>query len=300
MFESNDGLKYGALHFVEGFSVLAVPLTKLLRKGPESGKEFTVYSDASHVGLGCVLMEEGKVVAYASRQLKLHKVNYPTHDLELEAVVFALKIWRHYLYGEKTIIYMDHKSLKYLLTQKELSLRQRRWIELLKDYDCSIEYHSGKANVVADALSRRVVSDLRVMCARLSLYDDGSLLVELQLRPTWTDRIKEKQLLDESLVSHFQQVGNGETSDFGLNGEGVLCFYGRVCIPKDADLRQSILREAHGSPYAMHPGGNKLYRDLRELYWWPGLKREVTYYVSKCLMCQQVKAEHQLPSGLLQ
>ena len=200
--------------------MMAAPLTKLIKKGvpfvwiekqqeaferlkkvlteapvliqPESGKDFTVYSDASHVGLGCVLMQEGKVVAYASRQLKPHEGNYPTHDLKLAAVIFALKIWRHYLYGERCIIYTDHKSLKYLLTQKELNLRQRRWIELLKDYDCSIEYHPGKANVVADALSRRAVSDLRAMFARLSLYDDRSLLAELQVRPTWVDQIKEK------------------------------------------------------------------------------------------------------------
>ncbi|KAG8474779.1 hypothetical protein CXB51_031703 [Gossypium anomalum] len=225
--------------FVEGFSVMATPLTKLIRKGLEFGKDFTVYSDASHMGLGCVLMQEGKVVAYASRKLKPHEGNYPTHDLELAAVIFALKIWRHYLYGERCVIYTDHKSLKYLLAQKELNLRQRRWIELLKDYDCSIEYHPGKANVVADALSRRVVSDLRAMFARLSLYDDGSLLAELQ----------------------------------------------------DSELRQSILKEAHGGRCAMHAGGNKLYADLQELYWWPG---------GKCLTCQQVKAEHQLPSGLLQ
>ena len=167
--------------FVRGFSVIASPLTKLLRKGikfewtakcqnsfeqlkgmlveapvltqPTPGKEYTLYSDASCIGLGCVLMQDGKVVAYASRQLKPHEQSYPTHDLELAAVVFALKIWRHYLYGEKCRIYTDHKSLKYLLTWKELNLRQRRWLELLKDYDCIIDYHPGKANKVADALS---------------------------------------------------------------------------------------------------------------------------------------------------
>ncbi|KAA3465845.1 DNA/RNA polymerases superfamily protein [Gossypium australe] len=289
--------------FVEGLSLIAAPLTKLLRKGvqfvwtdkqqesferlkkilteapvliqPEARREFVVYCDASQIGLGCVLMQEGMVVAYASRQLRPHEVNYATHDLELAAVVFALKIWRHYLYGEKSIIYTDHKTLKYLLTQKELNLRQRRWIELLKDYNCSIEYHSSKANAVADALSCKVVSDLRAMFARISLYEDDSLLTELQVK-------------------------SGETVDFGLNNEGMLCFRGKVCMPKDSELRQMVLREAHSRTYAMHPGGNKMYQDLRELYWWLGLKREVTDFVSRCLTCQQVKAEHQLPLGLLQ
>ncbi|KAL4037832.1 hypothetical protein IC575_001432 [Cucumis melo] len=127
---------------------------------PDGSGNFVIYSDASKKGLGCVLMQQGKVVAYASRQLKIHEQNYPTHDLELAAVVFALKIWRHYLYGEKIQIYTDHKSLKYFFTQKELNMRQRRWLELVKDYDCEILYHPGKANVVADALSRKVAHSL--------------------------------------------------------------------------------------------------------------------------------------------
>ena len=118
------------------------------------GLEYVVYSDASRNGLGCVLMQQGKVVAYASQQLRPHELNYPTHDLELAVVVFALKIWRHYLHGEKCQIFTDHKSLKYILSQKELNLRQRRWIELLKDYDFTIEYHPGKANVVEMHLAR--------------------------------------------------------------------------------------------------------------------------------------------------
>ena len=105
-------------------------------------------------------MQEGKVVAYASTQLKLHEKNYPTHDLELAAIVFALKIWRHYLYGEKYFIYTDHKSLKYFPSQRELNLRQRRWMKLIKDYDCVIDYHPGKANVVAGPLSRKSVQTL--------------------------------------------------------------------------------------------------------------------------------------------
>ena len=122
---------------------------------PTPGKEYTMYSDASRNGLGCVLMQDGKEAAYALRQLKPHEQNYPTHDLELATVVFALKIWQHYLYGERCRIYTDHKSLKYLLTRKKLNLRQRRWLELFKDYDCIVDYYPGKANMVRDALSRK-------------------------------------------------------------------------------------------------------------------------------------------------
>ena len=122
---------------------------------PTPGREYALYSDASKIGLGCILMQDGKVVACASRQMKPHGQNYPTHDLELAVVGFALNIWRHYLYGEKCNRFTVHKSLKYLLTQKELNLRQRRWLELFKDYDCIIDYHPRKANVGADALSRK-------------------------------------------------------------------------------------------------------------------------------------------------
>ena len=139
---------------------------------PTSGKEYTLYSDVSGIGLGCVLMQDGKVVAYASRQLKPHEQNHPTHDLELVAVVFSLKIWRHYLYGEKCIIYTNHKSIKYLLTRKELNLRQRRWLELFKDYECIIDYHLGKANVVADALSRKAMVALSLQHNEWRLADD--------------------------------------------------------------------------------------------------------------------------------
>ncbi|GKB78999.1 putative reverse transcriptase domain-containing protein, partial [Tanacetum coccineum] len=122
---------------------------------PDRPEDFVVYCDASEIGLGCVLMQRGKVIAYASRQLKIHEKNYTTHDLELGAVVFALKIWRHYLYGTKSVIYTDHKSLQHIFSQKELNMRQCRWIELFSDYDYEIFYHPGKANVVADALSRK-------------------------------------------------------------------------------------------------------------------------------------------------
>ena len=123
------------------------------------------------------------MVAYASRQLKPHEKNYLTHDFELATIVFALKIWRHYLYGEKRFIYTDHKSLKYLPSQREFNLRQRRWMELIKDYDCVIDYHPGKANVVADALSRKSVQTLQALNAQLSLLDDGEIVAELIAKP---------------------------------------------------------------------------------------------------------------------
>nr|GFA53062.1 putative reverse transcriptase domain-containing protein [Tanacetum cinerariifolium] len=120
---------------------------------PDGSGNFVVYCDASHKGLGAILMQREKVIAYASRQLKIHLKNYTTHDLELGAVMFALKMWRHYLYGTKCIVFTVHKSLQLILDQKGLNMRQRRWLELLSDYDSEIRYHPGKANVVADALS---------------------------------------------------------------------------------------------------------------------------------------------------
>jgi ribonuclease HI len=169
--------------FIENFSIVAKPLTLLTHKDtkfiwteeqekafrtlkeklttapilslPEQNGGFAIYSDASFQGFGCVLQQNSKVIAYASRQLKKHEENYTTHDLEFGAVIFALKLWRHYLYGTRFTIFTDHKSLQHVFDQKELNMRQRRWIELLNDYDCEIKYHPGKANVVADALSRK-------------------------------------------------------------------------------------------------------------------------------------------------
>ena len=181
-----------------------------------------IFSDASLNGLGCVLMQEGKVVVYASRQLKPHEKNYPTHDLELATIVFVLKIWRHYLYGEKCFIYTDHKSLKYLLSQRELNLRQRRWMELIKDYDCMIDYHPGKANVVADALSRKTMQTLRTLNAHLSLTDDGTVVEELIARPSLLNRVLETQRKDEKIVVIVSQIGNGKEIEFTVNEDGVL------------------------------------------------------------------------------
>ena len=140
----------------EAFQTLKARLTTApVLATPDSTKPFDVYCDASGTGLGCVLMQDNRVIAYASRSLRNHEKNYPTHDLELAAVIHALKLWRHHLMGTHCNIYTDHKSLKYIFTQADLNMRQRRWLELIKDYDLEVHYHPGKANVVADALSRK-------------------------------------------------------------------------------------------------------------------------------------------------
>ena len=129
--------------------------TTLILIVPDRGHGYTVYCDASRARLGCILMQSGRVVAYGSRQLKNHEQNYPTNDMELAAVVFTLKIWRHYLYGEQFEVYSDHKSLKYIFMQRDINMRPRRWMEFLDDYDFTLHYHHGKAIVVAHALSRK-------------------------------------------------------------------------------------------------------------------------------------------------
>ena len=274
--------------------VEALVLTQLI-----SGKEYTLYSDASGIGLGCVLMQDGKVVTYASRQLKPHEQNYPTHDLELAAVVYALKIWQHYLYGEKCRIYTDHKSLKYLLTKKELNLRQQRWLELFKDYDCRIDYQPGKANVVADALSRKIVATMSLHHSEWRLADDGAILAQLEVQPVLKQMIIDAQKNAEELQKKLQMIRDGDEIEFLVKESGSLYFQNRLCVPNDKEQKKKLLFEAHNTVFTMHPGGNKMYQDLKQHYWWKGMKRDVTEYVSKCLTCQQVKAEHQIPTGLL-
>ncbi|GJV58942.1 putative reverse transcriptase domain-containing protein [Tanacetum coccineum] len=163
---------------------------------PEGNDDFVVYCDASHQGLGAVLMQREKVIAYASRQLKPNEENYTTHDLELGAVVFALKIWRHYLYGTKCTVFTDHKSLQHILDQKELNMRQRRWLELLADYDCEIRYHPGKANVVADALSRKErIKPLRVRSLVMTIHPN----LPSQILKAQTEALKEENIKAENL-----------------------------------------------------------------------------------------------------
>ncbi|GKA53153.1 reverse transcriptase domain-containing protein [Tanacetum coccineum] len=198
-----------------------VPILSL----PDGAEDFIIYCNASNQGLGCILMKRDKVIEYTSRKLKIHPKNYTTHDLELGAVVFALKIWRHYLYMTNSVIYTDHKSLQHIFDQKELNMCQRRWIELFSDYDCEIRYHPGKVNVVADALSRKE----RVKPKRVRVM---SMTIQSSL--------KEKLL--------------------GSHNEAI---------------KTMIMDEAHTMRNSIHPGADKMYYDLRDIYWWPVMKKKI-------------------------
>ncbi|GJU67063.1 putative reverse transcriptase domain-containing protein [Tanacetum coccineum] len=250
----------------ELFSNIAKPMTKLTQKNvkfdwsekaeaafqllkhklcsapilalPEGCENFMVYCDASRKGLGTVLMQRGKVIAYASRKLKIHEKNYTTHDIELGDVVFALNMRRHYLYGTKCVMFTDHKSLQHILDKKELNMRQCRWLELLSDYDCEIRYHLGKANVILDA--------------------------QVKAR-------NEENYGTEDLCGMIKKLEP--------RADGTLCLNGRSWIPYFGNLRELIMYESHKSKYSVHPGSDKMYQDLKKLYWWLNMKAEIATYV---------------------
>ncbi|GJZ22559.1 putative reverse transcriptase domain-containing protein [Tanacetum coccineum] len=256
--------------FIANFSKIAKPLTLLTQKDkklewgdeqenafqtlkdmlcdapilalPEGAKDFIVYCDASNQGFGCVLMQRNKVTAYTSRQLKIHEKNYTTRDLELGAVVFALKMWRHYLYRTKIAIYTDHKILQRIFDQKELNMRQRR--------------------------------------------------IKARILEAQSEASKDVNAPTEMLKGLDKQLERKE--------DGGLYLVERIWVSAYGNLRTFIMSEAHTSKYSVHPGADKMYYDLRDLYWWPRMKKDIALYVSKCLTCFKVKAEHQKSSGLLQ
>ncbi|GJT69336.1 putative nucleotidyltransferase, ribonuclease H [Tanacetum coccineum] len=255
---------------------------------PEGNDDFVVYYDASHQVLGAVLMQREKVIAYASRQLKPNEENCTAHDLELGAVMFALKIWRHYPYGTKCTVFTNHKSLQHILHQKELNMRQRRWLELLADYDCEIRYHPGKVNVVADALSRKErIKPLRIRSLIMTVHPKlPSQILEPQI-----EALKEENIKAENL--------RGMDKVFEVRPDGTRCIKNRSWLPLFGNLRDLIMHESHKSKYSIHPGSDKMYQDLKKLYWWPNIKAIIAEYVGKCLTCSRVKAECQKPSSLL-
>ncbi|GJT00389.1 putative reverse transcriptase domain-containing protein [Tanacetum coccineum] len=280
--------------FIEGFSKIAKPMTKLTQKKvkfewgdkqdkqeaafqllkqklcsapilalPEGSEDFIVYCDASKKGLGAVLMQREKVISYASRQLKIHEKNYTTHDLELGAVVFALKIWRHYLYGTKCTVFTDHKSLQHILNQKELNMRQRRWLELLSDYDCDIRYHPGKANVVADALSRKEREPpLRVRALVMTIgLDLPKQILNAQTEARKPENIKNEDV-GGMLIENAKYPEAIRTEKLEPRTDGTLCLNGRSWLPCYGDLRTVIMHESHKSKYSIHPGSEKMYQDV--------------------------------------
>ncbi|GJV55909.1 putative reverse transcriptase domain-containing protein [Tanacetum coccineum] len=233
---------------------------------PEGSKDFVVYCDASLKGFGAVLMQREKVIAYASRQLRTYEENYMTLDLELGGV-----------------------SLQYILDQKELNMRQRRWIELLSNYDCEIRYHLGKANVVADTLSRKEREPLRVRALVLTVHPN----LPEQLCNAQSEAMKKKNRNAENLgrlIKPIFEISSGETRYVDK----------RVWLLLYGGLRNLIMHESYKSKYSIHPRSDKMYQELKQLYWWPNMKADIATYVSKCLTCAKVKVEHQKPSGLLQ
>ncbi|GJR23236.1 reverse transcriptase domain-containing protein [Tanacetum coccineum] len=256
---------------------------------PDGVEDFVVYCDASNQGLGCMLMQRDKVIAYTSKQLKIHEKNYTTHDLELGVVVFALKTWRYYLYGTKSVIYTDHKSLQHIFDQKDLNMRQRRWIELFSDYECEIRYHPRKANVVADALSKKEHVKPRHVHAMAMTIQHGMKVLILAAQK---EAFEQENLPSERL--------NGLEQQMEKRDDGSLYFMDRIWVPLVGDVRITIMDKAHKSKYSVHPRADKMYYELRDMYLWPGMKRDIATYVSKCLTCSKVKVEHQRPSGLLQ
>nr|GFB45274.1 putative reverse transcriptase domain-containing protein [Tanacetum cinerariifolium] len=234
---------------------------------PEGSEDFIVYCDALIKGLGDVLMQRERVIAYESRKLKIHEENYITHDLELGAVVFALKIWRHYLYGTKCTVFTDHKSLQHILYQKELNMRQCRWLELLSDYDCEIRYHPGKANVVADALSRKEQEPLRIQ----ALFMTISLDLPKKIMNAQTEARKPENIKNEDargmLVENAKNPEVIREQKLELRADGTQCLNGRSWLPCYGDLRTVIMHESHKSKYSVHPSSDKMYQDMKKLYW---------------------------------
>ncbi|GJW28265.1 putative reverse transcriptase domain-containing protein [Tanacetum coccineum] len=240
---------------------------------PEGGKDFIAYCDASKKGLGAVLMQREKVIAYASCQLKIHEKNYTRQGLGLgSSSVFALKL--------EGTTFMEPK--------------------LLSDYDCEIRYHPGKANVVADALSRKERDQpLRVRALVMTIgLDLPKQILNAQTKARKPENIKNEDVRG-MLLENAKDPEKVRKEKLEPHADGTLCFNGRSWLPCYGNLRTVIMHESHKSKHSIYPGSDKMYQDIKKLYWWPNMKADIATYVSKCLTCAKVKTEHQRPSGLL-
>jgi hypothetical protein len=339
--QSSIGLAGYYRRFIPDFSRIAKPMIELLKKGakfewgqkcedafhtlrqhltttpvlaqPDNNKPFDVYCDASDTRLGCVLMQDNRVVAYSSRALRPHEQNYASHDLELAAVVHALKMWRNYLMGARCNIYTDHKSLKYIFTQADLNMGQRRWLELIKDYDLEVHYHPRKANVVADALSQKSQCNCMIMDSHINTLCDELSKMRIEVIPsgTLTYIFVEPTLLDLIIMAQLGDKGvqiikenlNQKVEKykcFHQDSKGILWFEDRLVVPKNRDLKKKNLDEAHLSKFSVHPGSTKMYHVLKPMYWWTRMKIEIAKYVSECDTCKRIKASHLKSAGALQ
>ncbi|KAL2943047.1 Transposon Tf2-9 polyprotein [Bienertia sinuspersici] len=297
--------------FIKSYSARAAPLTDLLKKKvqwrwseeckrvfddlkqavtegpvlalPDYSKTFELHTDVSDFAIGGVLMQEGHPVAYESRKLNDTEKRYPVHDKEMTAIIHCLRIWRHYLLGSKFIIMTDNVATSYFQNQKKLSPKQARWQDFLAEFDYKMEYKPGKANVVADALSRKA------MLASASNVASNVL-----------DRIKEGLTQDSMAKGLVELAKEGKTRRFWVEDDILYTVGRRVYVPKWDNLRRDVMKECHDSLWAGHPGMQRTLALLEETYYWPHMRDDIEAYVKTCLVCQQDKIEQQVPSGLLQ
>jgi hypothetical protein len=259
---------------------------------PDITKSFVVYCNASGTRLGCVHMQDSRVILYSSRQLRYHEEHYPMHDHELATVVLALRTWQHYLLGNVVYIFTVHKSSKYIFTQADMNMHQRRWLELIKDYYLKVHYHHDKTNVVVDALSCKVHYNY---LPAVSLTGEESItrvppnMAQYNVTPTPMLRgeIIAAQRNDQG-VAHIKRrltEGDPKVYCFCVDDEGALWFKDRLVVPKNHELHKKIFDEAHTSKYSILPGSTKMHHDLKEQFWWTRMKHETARYVAECNTC---------------